>query len=239
MREPKNFPEKWEKLERRGLWMLRVWELKKKGVSTPLLHNLQSLPKVALSLGMCVLSCFSCVWLFATLWTVARQVPLSIGFSIGFSRHEYWSGLLCPSPGDLPNPGMNPHLLCLLHWQADSLPLAPPGKPSYRYLICFLSPAFNAAQMLICVSTQPIPDVQDSCPFPFHVSPRPFRVSIWDLVQSSSSKDLVNFIRFWLFLFRESLMHLVVYQRWPAVEQCRVLDLDSMDLGSSPGSAES
>ena len=61
MREPKNFPEKWEKLDRRGLWMLRGSELKKKGVSTLLLHNLQSLPKVALSLGTCMLSCFSCV----------------------------------------------------------------------------------------------------------------------------------------------------------------------------------
>ena len=50
----------------------------------------------------CVLSCFSCVQLFGTLWTVARQAPLSIAFS----RHEYWSGLPCPPPGGLPNPGM-------------------------------------------------------------------------------------------------------------------------------------
>ena len=42
----------------------------------------------------------SCVWLFATLWTVAYQAPLSMGFS----RQEYWSGLPFPSPGDLPNP---------------------------------------------------------------------------------------------------------------------------------------
>ena len=40
----------------------------------------------------------SCVQLFATLWTVALQVPLSMGFS----RQEYWSGLPCPSPGDHP-----------------------------------------------------------------------------------------------------------------------------------------
>ena len=51
-----------------------------------------------------VLSCFSCVWLSATPWTVAGQAPLSMGFS----RKEYWSGLLCPSPGDLPNPGIEP-----------------------------------------------------------------------------------------------------------------------------------
>ena len=39
-----------------------------------------------------------------TLWTVARQAPLSTSFS----RQGYWSGLLCPSPGDLPNPGIEP-----------------------------------------------------------------------------------------------------------------------------------
>ena len=51
----------------------------------------------ALSLRVCMLSCFSGVWLFAILWTVAHQPPLSIGFS----RQEYWSGLPFPSPGDL------------------------------------------------------------------------------------------------------------------------------------------
>ena len=52
----------------------------------------------------CTLSCFSCVWLFATLWIVARQAPLSMGFS----RQDYCSGLPFPSPGDLPNPGIEP-----------------------------------------------------------------------------------------------------------------------------------
>ena len=42
--------------------------------------------------------------LFATLWTVAYQAPQSMGFS----RQEYWSGLPCPSPGDLPDPGIEP-----------------------------------------------------------------------------------------------------------------------------------
>ena len=46
-----------------------------------------------------VLSHFSCVRLFATLWTVASQTPLSMGFS----RQEYWSGSPCPPPGDLPS----------------------------------------------------------------------------------------------------------------------------------------
>ena len=47
---------------------------------------------------------FSHVRLFATLWTVARHAPLTMGFS----RQEYWSGLLCPPPGDLPDPGIEP-----------------------------------------------------------------------------------------------------------------------------------
>ena len=48
------------------------------------------------------------------------------------SRQEYWSGLPCPTPGDLPNPGIDPVSLYLLHWQAGSLPLVPPGKPQYK-----------------------------------------------------------------------------------------------------------
>ena len=51
-----------------------------------------------------MLSCFGHVWLFATLWTVALQAPLSMGFS----RQEYWTGLPCPPSGDLPNPGIEP-----------------------------------------------------------------------------------------------------------------------------------
>ena len=52
----------------------------------------------------CMLSHFSRVQLFVTPWTIAHQAPLSVGFS----RQEYLSGLPFPSPGDLPNPGMEP-----------------------------------------------------------------------------------------------------------------------------------
>ena len=55
------------------------------------------------------------VQLFATLWTVAPQAPLSMGFS----RQEYWSGLPFPSPGDLPEPGIEPRSPA---FQADALP---------------------------------------------------------------------------------------------------------------------
>ena len=54
---------------------------------------------------LCVcLSHFSCVRLLATLWTIACQAPLSMGLS----RQEYWSGLPCPPPGDLPDPRVEP-----------------------------------------------------------------------------------------------------------------------------------
>ena len=53
---------------------------------------------------VCTLSHFIYVQLFATLCTVAHPAPLSIGFS----RQENWSGLLCPPPGDLPDPGIEP-----------------------------------------------------------------------------------------------------------------------------------
>ena len=71
---------------------------------------------------------FQSVQLFVTLCTVACQAPLSMGFS----KQEYWNGLPCPYPGDLPDPGIKPTSLCLLHWQAGSLPLAPSGKPFGR-----------------------------------------------------------------------------------------------------------
>ena len=73
----------------------------------------------------CMLSCFSRVRLFMTLHTIACQAPLSMGFS----RQEYWSRLPCPPPEDLLDLGIKLASLCLLHWQASSLPLAPLGKP--------------------------------------------------------------------------------------------------------------
>ena len=61
------------------------------------------------------------VRLFVTPWTAAYHAPLSMGFS----RQEYRSGLPFPSPGDLPNPGIEPGSPTL---QADALPSEPPGK---------------------------------------------------------------------------------------------------------------
>ena len=67
------------------------------------------------------LSCFSRVRLFVTLWTIAHQAPLAIGFS----RQEYWSGLPCPPLGDLPDPGIELWSPAL---RADALTSEPPGK---------------------------------------------------------------------------------------------------------------
>ena len=78
-----------------------------------------------------VLVCASVVSNFSTLWFVTHQASLSMGFS----RQEYWSGLPCPPPGFFLTQGSNSRLLCLLHWQAGSLPLSTPGKPSQCILI--------------------------------------------------------------------------------------------------------
>ena len=82
-----------------------------------------------------MLSHFSHVQLFVTLWTIACQAPLSMGFF----RQECWSGLPYSPPGDHSDSGIEPASLCLLHSQAGSLPLVPPGKPHKALCSCMLS----------------------------------------------------------------------------------------------------
>ena len=85
-----------------------------------------------------------CVGLFATPWTVAYQVPPSMGFS----RQGCWSGLSFPSPGDLPDSGIEPRSPAL---QADALLSEPPGKPSsYTYLL--MGKQHPAQKLLLTVS---------------------------------------------------------------------------------------
>ena len=79
-----------------------------------------------------VVRSLSLVRLFAILWSIVHQAPLSVGFS----RQEYWSGLPFPSPGVLPNPGIEPRSPAL---QADALTSEPPGillkiVSYYKYL---------------------------------------------------------------------------------------------------------
>ena len=71
------------------------------------------------------------VQLFATPWTVAYQAPLFMEFS----RQEYWTGLPFPSPGDLPDPGIEPRSPAL---QANALPSEPQGSPNLYFSISLL-----------------------------------------------------------------------------------------------------
>ena len=87
----------------------------------------QNLPRIYTPPELMVLSesevnSLSHVRLFAAPWTVAHQAPQSMGFS----RHKYWSSLPFPSPGDFPDPGIEPRSPAL---QADTLTSEPPGKP--------------------------------------------------------------------------------------------------------------
>ena len=93
-----------------------------------------TVPLLILSPTPAVLSHFSHVPLSLTLWTVAHPAPLSMGLS----RQEYWSGLPCPSPGDLPDPGIKQASLTPnLHQQMGSLPGAPPRKPNMLFYFSF------------------------------------------------------------------------------------------------------
>ena len=74
----------------------------------------------------------SCVQLFQIPWTVACQAPLSTEFS----RQEYWSGLLFSSPGDLPDPRIEPTTPVFPVMQADSLLLKPTGSQASYFLTC-------------------------------------------------------------------------------------------------------
>ena len=92
-----------------GFWVPRCWQSDKLIWRLPRLPSFQShssfpdrlKPDICIVCA-CMLSSFSHVELFVTPRTVACQTPLSVGFS----RHEYWSGLPCPPPGDLPDPGI-------------------------------------------------------------------------------------------------------------------------------------
>ena len=89
------------------------------------------LPSCNSSRNVRMLRRFSCVRLFVTPWTVAHQAPLSTGFF----RQEYWSGLPCPPPGDLPDPGIKPVSLMSPALAGVFFTTEPPGKPTSIYQI--------------------------------------------------------------------------------------------------------
>ena len=82
-----------------------------------------------IQLLLLLLSQISHVQIFATLWIVAHQAPLSLGFS----RQQYWNRLPWPPPGDLPNPGIESWSLMSPALQVDSLLLSHHGSPHYSY----------------------------------------------------------------------------------------------------------
>ena len=100
-----------------------------------------------------MLSHFSHVRLFVTLWTVAYQSPLSVMILQArlLSCHALLQGIF-------PTQGSNPHLLCLLHWQAGSLPLVPPGK---LHVLPSHLPVSNCALQL-----HGLPQLTNLCCFP-------------------------------------------------------------------------
>ena len=97
---------------------------------------------------VCVLSCFSRVWLLVTLWTVAHKTPLSMGFS----RQEYWSGLPCPPPEDFPKRGII-FIIFLLIWNWWLGPKAESKevwKTSHFRETCWLSRWYSGKESCQC-----------------------------------------------------------------------------------------
>ena len=85
-----------------------------------------SIPRQVYCCRVCVCAkLLSCVQLFATVGAIACQAPLSMGFS----RQEYWSGLPCPPPGDLSDPGIEPMSLASPALAGRFFTTEPPGKP--------------------------------------------------------------------------------------------------------------
>ena len=125
------------------------------------------------------------VWLFVTPWTAALQAPLSMEFS----RQEYWSGLPCPPPGDLPNPGIELRSPAL---QEDSLPSEPPGKLSKQLQIyntyCTLLPMTYQFYNCKFLPFDPL--------YPFHWPPNPH---LWQQPSVFRIYKL-GFLSFFLFL---------------------------------------
>ena len=100
-----------------------------------------------------MLSCFSHVRLFMTLWTVAHQALLSMGFL----RQEYWSGLSCPLPEDLPNQAL----------QVDSLPLSHWGNWFFSHCLSKLSQLLPSTCPFPCFTVPPLQSLPNSLCFSF------------------------------------------------------------------------
>ena len=96
---------------------------------------------ITFNICVCMLSCFSCVWLFAILWTVALRL---LCHGILQARLLEWVSIPS-SRGIFPTQGLNPHILCLLHWQEGSLLLVPPGNTRLNKLVCIYFTGYHGA----------------------------------------------------------------------------------------------
>ena len=113
-------PSKWI-LDKISLFILKVSShIRQEFVERRNMDALLSRLCVCVYVGVCV-GVLSHVQLSVTLWTIACQVPLDMGFS----KQKYWSGVPFPFPGIFPTQGSNQTLLHLLHWQMDYLPVVP------------------------------------------------------------------------------------------------------------------
>ena len=96
---------------------------------------------------------FSGVRLFASLWTVAHQAPLSMGFS----RQESWSGLPCPPPGDLPNPGFESVCLMALALPSRFFTTTPSAKPMLFFILSKYIYLWISVSWVVLVIKNPLP----------------------------------------------------------------------------------
>ena len=96
-------------------------------------NNMEPLQKIQSRSTMCCVrvQSLSRAQLFATPWIIALQAPLSMEFS----RQDYWSGLPFPSPGDLPDPGIEPASPVPPSLVGRFFTTAPPGKPKIYHII--------------------------------------------------------------------------------------------------------
>ena len=120
-------------------WYVAAWvggEFRENGTYICMAESLCCAPGIITTLlSGYVLSHFSRVQFSVTLWALAHQAPLSVGYS----RQEYWSGLPCPFPVDLPNPGIEHPSLASPALQADSLALSHLGAPLSGYVLCLVT----------------------------------------------------------------------------------------------------
>ena len=123
-----------------------------------------------------MLNCFSHIWLFATLWTIARLAPLSMGFS----RQEYWSGLPLPSPGDLPDPGIEPRSPAV---EADTLTSEAPGTPFSQHHHLLKRLFLFQDKCVVCMRTS-LRDRGSFCSLDYEFQPQG-----WDNIHTSLQQN--------------------------------------------------